>query len=62
MFFIFRNPTEGMKNIEWKPSKLDNPYYLQIDKDLTLKKGKVLEERFAFWKNINEIVSKYPAE
>ncbi|XKL63134.1 hypothetical protein PGB90_005498 [Kerria lacca] len=54
------NPTDGMKDVEWKPSTFDNPRYLQINKDLTLKEGKIFEKRFSFLKNIYEFATEYP--
>ncbi|XKL63133.1 hypothetical protein PGB90_005497 [Kerria lacca] len=54
------NPTDGMKDVEWKPSTFDNPRYLQINKDLTLKEGKIFEKRFSFLKKIYEFATEYP--
>lgn len=50
--FLCRNPTPGktdLLNVEWAPSTLDKPCYLEIGDNLTMKDGPMLSERMLFW-------------
>lgn len=52
LIILFRHPTcEGLK-VDWKPSTTEEPCYLQIDKRLNLKNGKIVQDRMDFLKSV----------
>lgn len=49
---MYRNPSEGMKNVQWKRHLESDPHHLEIDEQLKLVPEKLFDERDKFWRNL----------